>query len=446
MYKKANYKMSISCFLSDLDKADNKIKDYFSNLGALKNSLVELDNVIGMEKIKVQILNQIKTYISSKAKGIYKESDRKHCLLCGPPGCGKTTVGKILCKIWVAIGFIGINSNGIVKKVATFNKAQDEMIRTQRREIKEYKENLRNAISMINGTSQINIFCKRSINTLIQLKDGNINKKIDNVINDISSAQNILENYQKQVPALTKIKQNSMQGFGIEADSNMSDSNEASDLPFHVYNRNDVVSRYVGDTTHRCTKAMTAALDGVAYFDEAYNLCSDTNGFGDSYGRVALTTINQFMDEHADKLIVVFAGYKEDIYNNLFRAQKGLESRFTNKFEIEKYNAIQLTKIFIQRLNYSDWFIDNTPELNKIIKDNFELFKYQGRDMDTLALYTKNIISEQLYDDIMIGKKIPNQINDLDVIKKAIEVFKQNMIGTVEKNNDLQKIAELLRA
>ena len=134
------------------------------------------------------------------------------------------------------------------------------------------------------------------------------------------------------------------------------------------------------------------------------------------------------------------------IYNNLFRAQKGLESRFTNKFEIEKYNAIQLTKIFIQRLNYSDWFIDNTPELNKIIKDNFELFKYQGRDMDTLALYTKNIISEQLYDDIMIGKKIPNQINDLDVIKKAIEVFKQNMIGTVEKNNDLQKIAELLRA
>jgi len=238
-----------------------------------------------------------------------------------------------------------------------------------------------------------------------------------------------------------------MQGFGIENDASLIDTKDSSDLPFYTYNRNDVVSRYVGDTAHRCTKAMTEALDGVAYFDEAYNLCNNANGFGDSYGQEALTTINQFMDEHSDKLIVVFAGYKEDIYNNLFRTQKGLESRFTNKFEIEKYNSIELTKIFIQRLRYAEWILSETPELQKIIKDNFDLFKFQGRDMDTLAVYTKNIMSEKIYDDILEGKNVANQINDLDVIRNAIEIFKQNMIKGVKTNeNDLQRMVNMLRA
>ena len=438
--------MSIPEFLVELEKSDSKIKGYFNNLPLLKSSLTQLDNVIGMGKIKSQILKQIKTYISTKAKGIYRESDRKHCLLCGPPGCGKTTVGKILCKVWVAVGFIGRDSSGVPKKVSTFNKAQDEMIRNQRQHINEYKDRIKSAVTNINNTSRVNVLCKRSINNLIRLKDGMGNNKIDEIINDVSSAHNILEEIQKVIPSLMKIKSNTMQGFGIEADNTMAQSKDVGDLPFYVYNRNDVVSRYVGDTTHRCTKAMTEALDGVAYFDEAYNLCNDTNGFGDSYGRVALTTINQFMDDHADKLIVVFAGYKEDIYNNLFRAQKGLESRFTNKFEIEKYTSAELTKIFIQRLGYSDWYLAESNTLHQIINDNFALFKYQGRDMDTLALYAKNIMSEKLYDDILAGKDIPNQITDLDVIRRAVEIFRQNMIGEVKENNDLQRLANLLGA
>ena len=438
--------MSIRDFLNDLDKADSKIKGYFNNLPLLKSSLIELDNVIGMHKIKSQILKQIKTYISTKAKGIYKDSDRKHCLLCGPPGCGKTTVGKILCKVWVAIGFIGRSSSGIPKKVSSFNRAQDEIIRSQRGDIKEYKDKLRSAVNIINSSATVNVLCKKSINNLIGLKDGRPNNRIDEIISDISTAKNILEHSQKTIPSLNKVKTNSMQGFGVEADNTMVKSSDVNDLPFYVYNRNDVVSRYVGDTTHRCTKAMTEALDGVAYFDEAYNLCSDTNGFGDSYGRVALTTINQFMDEQADKLIVVFAGYKDDIYNNLFRAQKGLESRFTNKFEIEQYTSSELTKIFVQRLKYAEWNLSETEELRKLIKDNFQLFKYQGRDMDTLALYTKNIMSEKLYDDIMEGKSVPNQITDLDIIRKAIGIFKKNMIGEVKPKNNLEDLANLLRA
>ena len=438
--------MSIPEFIIDLRKNNNNIKSYFSDSDSLEKCLLELEDVIGMKKIKSQILKQIKTFISSKAKGLYKESDRKHCLLCGPPGCGKTTVGKILCKIWIAIGFIGRDSKGS-KKFITFNKVQDELIRFQRREIRDYKDKVKACLYHMNNIGRIISLNKRCINSLIRIKDKHPHiHEVNELIRDIGSSSNIIDETNKQLLNISKQKTQDMKGFGIETEKEMMNTKEDPELPFYVYNRNDVVSRYVGDTAHRCTKAMNEALDGVAYFDEAYNLCNEKHGLSDSYGREALTTINQYMDEHSDKLIVVFAGYKEDIYNNLFRAQKGLESRFTHKFEIEKYTSDELTKIFIQRLKRSEWHIEESEQLKAIIKDNFTLFRYQGRDMDTLALYTKNIISERLYDDIIAGKQITNTISDLDIVRRAVDIFKGNTISASDREESgLERLAEILR-
>ena len=81
--------MSIREFLKDLEKSDSKIKNYFNNISLLKSSLIELDNVIGMGKVKSQIIKQIKTYISTKAKGIYRESDTNIVCYVDPPGAVK---------------------------------------------------------------------------------------------------------------------------------------------------------------------------------------------------------------------------------------------------------------------------------------------------------------------------------------------------------------------
>ena len=437
--------MSLKEFIFDLEKPDSKIKVYFSNSSNLILSLKELNNVIGMTKVKKQILKQIKTFISSKAKGTYKDSDRKHCLLCGPPGCGKTTVGKILCKVWISIGFIG-NDSVVNKKSSSFNKLQDDLIRKQKTEIKEYKDKVRSSLQCLHNIGRVTTLCKRTLNNLITIKTNNSSSELNLVISDVSGMIKIIEESTKTVEKLNIMKAHDYKGMGIENDQFLQQTKDPGDLPFYVYNRNDVVSRYVGDTTHRCTKAMTDALDGVAYFDEAYNLCNDSTGLSDSYGRVALTTINQFMDEYSDRLIVVFAGYKEDIYNNLFKTQRGLESRFTNKFEIERYNYEELTRIFIQRLSHAEWIIDNTPELNNLIKENFKLFEFQGRDMDTLAMYTKNVISEKIYDNVLDGEIIPNKITDISYVKNAIEIFKDNMISVKNKpENDFERMVNLLR-
>ena len=317
--------MSIQEFLYDLEKKDSKLKDFFSEPEKLTKSLRKLDDVIGMNKIKLQIVKHIKTFISTKAKGIYKESDRKHCLLCGPPGCGKTTVARILCEIWVSIGFIGRKGGSCNKKVSSFNRVQDELIRSQRQEIKELKDKIRMCTGHVNKINRLPIVNKRAINNLIRIKDSTTQKELINTtIRDLSSSNKIIGQTNDIIKKIIAQKNPFYNGFGIEADASMSSTQDKDedDVPFHAYNRNDLVSRYVGDTAHRSKKAMDDALDGVAYIDEAYNLCNDSSGFSDSYGREALTTINQYMDEHSDKLIVVFAGYKDEIYNNLFRVQK----------------------------------------------------------------------------------------------------------------------------
>ena len=430
-------------FINELENPESRISNHFQDRNMLILSLKELNSVIGMRKIKSQIVKQIKTFVSAKAKGLYDEKDRKHCLLCGPPGCGKTTVAKILCKIWIAIGFLaGGTSN---KKITSFNKLQDELIRKQKSDIKEYKDKLKVATKIVMNMSRISTISKRSLSNVVSVKNSIPQRTYSELFTDLSGSNNIIEESSKLMKELNTVKSQSYNGMEVEIEKEMETTKDDVDLPFYVYNRNDVVSRYVGDTSHRCTKAMNEALGGVAYFDEAYNLCNDTNGLGDQYGRVALTIINQYMDTFSDRLIVVFSGYKEDIYNGLFKVQRGLESRFTNKFEIEAYTPEEMTQIYVQRLKYSGWTIELTPQLVKIIKDSYDSFKYYGRDMDTLALYTKNVMSEKVFDNILDGNDFPTVITDLEVVKQAVQIFKSNIIVSEDNRSDMQRLAEVLR-
>ena len=432
--------MSIKEFLTDFDSKP-ELRKYFGKPEVLKDSLLELEKMIGMRQIKLQIVKQIKTFVASKARGIYKDNDRKHCLLLGPPGCGKTTVCKILCKIWIGMGFIGHEEKQ--NKIKGFNKLQDEIIRRQKEELKDYKDKLDAASKCVWNISKVSNICKRSIGSLLRNKNGVNGKDYDEMYKNLSGAATAIDQSTAIVKQLMEKK--TKQDYNMSIESEMETSKKDPTLPFYMYNRNDVVSRYVGDTSHRTTKAMNDAVDGVAYFDEAYNLCNDSMGMSDSYGRDALTIINQYMDTHSDKLIVVFSGYKNDIYNNLFKVQQGLESRFTLKVEIEAYTSDDLALIYIKELSMAGIVIPDTPTLRVIIKDNYDLFKFYGRDMNTLAMYTKNTMADTSYDNIMSGKPQDNVVSDINIVKKSIDIFKQNMIKGVKEKSSFEDLINRVR-
>jgi AAA+ superfamily predicted ATPase len=84
------------------------------SLHAIKPSLMELQNMIGMQSIKENIVDQIIYFIQDLHNISPNNADYMHAVIYGPPGTGKTEVAKIMGKIFSNLGMLKKN---VFKKV-----------------------------------------------------------------------------------------------------------------------------------------------------------------------------------------------------------------------------------------------------------------------------------------------------------------------------------------
>jgi len=84
------------------------------SLHAIKPSLLELQNMIGMHSIKENIVDQILYFIQDLHNTSPDNADYMHAVIYGPPGTGKTEVAKIMGKIFSNLGMLKKN---VFKKV-----------------------------------------------------------------------------------------------------------------------------------------------------------------------------------------------------------------------------------------------------------------------------------------------------------------------------------------
>ena len=87
------------------------------------------------------------------------------------------------------------------------------------------------------------------------------------------------------------------------------------------------LGEYVGQTKKKVQEKLDAAKGGVLFIDEAYEL-----GKG-IYGEEALTTVLAAMTDPEYKLVIIIAGYPEDMENMLAR-NVGLKSRYFIMLEL----------------------------------------------------------------------------------------------------------------
>lgn len=105
--------------------------------------------------------------------------------------------------------------------------------------------------------------------------------------------------------------------------------------------RSGLVAGYVGQTAIKTRQVIEKALGGVLFIDEAYALAQ---GSKSDFGQEAIDTLVKMMDDNRDQLVVILAGYSEDM-RSFLNQNAGLQSRFANIIEFPDYTTDELMQI-----------------------------------------------------------------------------------------------------
>lgn len=163
---------------------------------------------------------------------------------------------------------------------------------------------------------------------------------------------------------------------------------------FKKVTRNDLVAGYLGQTAIKTRKVIDECLGGVLFIDEAYALANHYDD--DIYSKECIDTLCEALSDHKNDLMVIIAGYEDELNSSFFKANKGMESRFIWRFNIDPYCAKELMKIFTKKVTESEWFLpENLTE--KWFEINKAEFPHYGRSMEVLFSYVKIAHARRIY-------------------------------------------------
>jgi len=264
-------RININKPINDIDDILNLIEEYpdskdvkyninMSALHNIKTPLKELNNMVGMENLKKNILDQLLYFIQDLHTKT-KEGDFLHTVIYGKPGTGKTEVAKLIGQIYSKLGIL---KNNKFKKVT----------------------------------------------------------------------------------------------------------------------RVDLVAGYLGQTAIKTKDLIKDSIGGVLFIDEAYSLGNQEKR--DSFSKEAIDTLCESLSDHKKDLMVIIAGYEDELNDCFFSYNKGLESRFNWRFKTDDYDYKNLFQIFKKKVRESEWSIAEDSIKDDWFKQNHEYFEYYGRDIETL--------------------------------------------------------------
>ena len=131
--------------------------------------------------------------------------------------------------------------------------------------------------------------------------------------------------------------------------------------------RDDLVGQYVGHTAPKTKEVLRRAYGGVLFIDEAYYLYKPENER--DYGGEAIEILLQVMEAERDKLVVIFAGYK-DRMDDFFRSNPGLCSRVAHHIDFPDYDVDELMAIAHLMLDHQNYVFG--PGAEEAFRDYLE--------------------------------------------------------------------------
>ncbi|BCJ95474.1 hypothetical protein acsn021_30430 [Anaerocolumna cellulosilytica] len=140
--------------------------------------------------------------------------------------------------------------------------------------------------------------------------------------------------------------------------------------------RSGLVAGYVGQTALKVKEVVEEAIGGVLFIDEAYALAS---GIGTSdFGGEAIDTLVKLMEDNRDNLVVIVAGYREEM-NEFLKSNTGLISRFNRFIDFKDYTVEEL--LLILKTMAKSAGLTMEPEAVNIVKEKLLLLEEDKKKM-----------------------------------------------------------------
>ena len=180
--------------------------------------------------------------------------------------------------------------------------------------------------------------------------------------------------------------------------------------------RSGLIGEYIGQTAIKVNKTIDSAINGVLFIDEAYSIAGETLN---DFGKEAVATLIKRMEDDRDKLIVVIAGYTNEMYK-FIETNPGFKSRFNRYIDFDDYSPKELQLIFqnlclkldykltdeaYQKLQllFEDAYAnrDKTFGNGRFVRNIFEKsLERQANRIASVALLNKEILSTIIADDV----------------------------------------------
>lgn len=188
---------------------------------------------------------------------------------------------------------------------------------------------------------------------------------------------------------------------------------------FRKVTRADLIAGYLGQTAIKTRDVIKDCLGGVLFIDEAYALGNIEKR--DSFAKECIDTLCEGLSDNKDKLMVIIAGYEEDLDKCFFAYNQGLNSRFPWRFHTDDYKADELNKIFAKKVKEIGWSLEK--EIKNIwFEDKMDYFKFYGRDIETLLAKTKIAHGRRVF----CKDESEKRVITLKDVNKGFEMFTDN--------------------
>ena len=156
--------------------------------------------------------------------------------------------------------------------------------------------------------------------------------------------------------------------------------------------RAGLCGEFVGKTGPKTDTVISKALDGVLFIDEAYSLVPE-GGAGNDYGQEAISTILKRMEDYRDRLVVIVAGYKDEM-QRFIDSNPGLQSRFNRYIDFPDYSSGELADIFKMYLKKNQYTL--APDAEDYLKEQFDyVVEHKDRNFGN-ARFARNVFEKSI--------------------------------------------------